>query len=184
MRHSPHRRAFIPLRLGWTPRHEAVSCGNAASITAVFFSDRCLATPTRGEAEPRRVAAQCGRACCGTCSFRCRMCHPYVKTPLRVRVQILRRPFDDCAIGCGGGLDAPGVLSGCDCNPSCVIRGILVPLVTRASRFRGINDCAPPGVVFDTTPAVATHLFHDVLHALLTAALPDPRRMSGIANTT
>jgi hypothetical protein len=112
------------------------------------------------------------------------MCHLYVETPLRVRVQILRRPFDDSAIGYGGGLNASGVLSGCGCNHSCVIRGILVLLVTRARRFRGINDCAPPDVVFDTTPAVAAHLFHDVLHALLTAALPDPRRMSGIANTT
>ena len=99
---------------------------------------------------------------------------------------ILRRPFDDCAIRCRAGLIglAPGALSARGCNPSCVIRGILVPLVTRARRFRGINDCAPPDVVFDTTPAVATHLFHDVLHALLTAALPDPRRMSGIANPT
>jgi hypothetical protein len=184
MRYSPHRHAFILLRPGGRPGTKPIHAGMRPQSRWCSSPIGVLRPRREGEAEPGPVTSQCGRPCRGTRSFRCRMCRLYVKTPLRVRVQILRRPFDDCAIGCGGRLNAPGVLSGCDCNPSCVIRGILVPLVTRARRFRGINDCAPPDVVFDTTPAVATHLFHDVLHALLTAALPDPRRMSGIANTT
>jgi hypothetical protein len=183
MRHSPHRRAFILLRPGGRPGTKPLHAGMRPQSPRCSSPIGVLRPRREGESEPRPVTSRCE-------TLPRNPLVPVSNVP-SVRENaaasshaILRRPFDDCAIGCGGGLNVPDALSGCGCNPSCVIRGILVPLVTRARRFRGINDCAPSDVIVDAAPAVATHLFHDVLHALLTAALPDPRRMSGIANTT
>lgn len=94
MRHSLHRRALYSIAAWLASRHEAVSCGGAATITAVVFSDRCLATPTRG----RSVAAARDFAVWEILTRNALI--PVSNLPsvrenaAGVRMQILRRPFE------------------------------------------------------------------------------------------
>lgn len=139
-------------------RRIAVSLGCLSDTVPTHAPDRCAtrnSTPRGlGDSVPfgfdTRSTRRPGSGTCGDTSAGLASAHSVVEWP----------PLRDNAAACSTAQHSGSLYErresrrrlassvcalGCGCNPSCVIRGILVPLVTRARRFRRHKRLRAPG---------------------------------------